>query len=447
MSIDWFGALFFASKGKCLPELIDKNGNRHKFNDIRKCEPLRCLLTESFLKNEHRPFIVYNGTHSIQHLDKLFVSARHKEIIVNEEVAFYFFEPLTHYIIKDGSNPNLEPHILKIDNEKSEINNIRCLELDSLQLWAEKHNIKNLNVYCTDFRSWEHYQSHYNKLKLLSMDLFVAWWSQRTIHPIKKFQNFLNSHDINPKLITKKFWSGAWRYDPSRHFITAFLAGKNLIDNNNVSFYFKVSNPEMTRRFWFGWKEFTFRYPSLSKTILNGNTILQERVPLYFGIEKPTSIDENGSDPAYDAEGYNIRTSHDPIETYYECFCAIVQESRVTQPWPNISEKTLNAIKNYRPFIMCAAPGTLKMLKEMGFKTFDEYWPEDYDEIISNKDRLARVCEIIEYIDSFNIEELKQMYTSMIPILIHNVNNLKNILPFYNELNSNLKKNFPDTTC
>ena len=447
MSIDWFGALFFASKGKCLPELIDKDGNRHKFNDIRKCESLRLLLTESFLKNESRPFIIYNGTHSIKYLDKLFISSVHKKILTTEEVAFYFLEPLTHYIVKENSDPELEPHILKIDNESHELENIRCLELDSLQQWVEKHDIQNLNVYCTDFKSWEYYQKHYPKLKLLSMDLFVSWWSQRVVNHNRYLHFFLKPHNINENKITKKFWSGAWRYDPSRHFITAFLAGKGLLNDNNISFYFKVSNAEMTRRFWFGWKEFTFRHPALSKTILEGNTILQNKVPLYFDVNHPVAIDEDGSDPAYDAQGKNVRTTHDPVNTYIESFCAIVQESRVTQPWPNISEKTLNAIKNYRPFLMCAAPGTLKMLKDMGFKTFDEFWPEDYDDILSNKDRLARVCEIIEYINSFNIDELKKMYVSMIPILKHNVENLKNIPSYYNNLNIDLKKNFPDTIC
>jgi hypothetical protein len=440
---NWFSSLVFSARGKILPIVIDSNGTKHNFLEIKNCEGLRHLLNESFLKTEKNPFIIYNGTHYITQLEKLLEKDHFRKIISNEEVSFYFFEPLTHYIYNPKRNPLYEPHILKIDNEDHEIEKIRCLELDSIEHWARKNNIKNLKVYCTDYKCWEYYQKIYPSLTLLSMDLFVVWYSQRLGLIENRTRMFcLYKHvNIKPNLITKKFWSGAWRYDPSRHFITAFLAGKNLINNNNVSFYFKLSNEDMISRFWFSWKEFSLKYPTLSKTLLNGNTLLQEIVPLSIEIANPKTIGENGTDPEYDAPGFNIRKSQDPVDSYYESFCAIVQESRVTQPWPNISEKTLNAIKNYRPFLMCAAPGTLQMLKDMGFKTFDAYWPEDYDNIKSNKDRLARICEIIEYIDTFTIEELQKMYTDMIPILKHNNENLYNLNKFYNELNSQLIEN------
>jgi hypothetical protein len=187
---------------------------------------------------------------------------------------------------------------------------------------------------------------------------------------------------------------------------------------------------------WFGWKELELKHPAFAKIVEEGNDRLRHKVPLSFAVDNPVARGPNdGIEPS---ENGNQRHTHDPTDTYFESFCAIVQESRVTQPWPNISEKTLNAIKSLRPFILCGAPGVLKMLKEMGFKTFDKYWPEDYDDIVSNKDRLVRICEIIEYIDTFDIEELREMYIDMEEILIHNLYNLKNIPDFYYQLNKKL---------
>ncbi len=444
MLTNWFSSLVFCARGKVLPEVIDENGDRHNFLELKNCEILQNLLSESFLKTERRPFLIFNGTHYVKHLEKIMLKENYKKVITNEEVAFYFFEPLTHYILREDRDPENAPHILKIDNKPEELEKIRCLELDSLEAWVKKYNIKNLKVYCTDYKCWEYYQKLYPSLTLLSMDLFVSWWAQRyaKLDRLNSYHLPKKIHDIQPDLITKKFWSGAWRYDASRHFITAFLAGKNLLDNNNVSFYFKVSNNEMKARFWIRWKEMMIKHPDLSNTLLEGNTILQDRVPLSFSVLNPIALDRDASDPESDAVGANIRLSQDPVESYYETFCAIVQESRVTQPWPNISEKTLNAIKNYRPFVLCAAPGTLQMLKDMGFKTFDAYWSEDYDNITSNVDRLARVCEVIDYINSFDLDELQKMYKHMIPILKHNNENLYNVPKFYNELNDQLMKNF-----
>jgi len=437
MEPNWFMGIYFRPKNNLLPELIDGEGNRNSLQYIGKIENLIDLIKESNITKHPNPIAVFNGTHTIDHLNKMFISPKHKEILQNKTLGFYFYEPLTHY--KPDPHGNIQPHILKIDNNDYELRNLRAYELDSLSQWATDNDIKYINVYCTDYKCWEYYQEVYPNLKLLSMDLFVEWWSHHI--RLEERRNFVNNREpmppeFFPEKIQKKFWSGAWRYDPSRHFITAYLEGKNLVDDNNVSFYYSMSNYEMKRRMWFGWKELELKHPVLAKTLEEGNERLRHKVPLSFAVSDAKARGPNdGIDPSEDG---NQRHTHDPEESYFESFCAIVQESRVTQPWPNISEKTLNAIKSLRPFVLCGAPGVLQMLKDMGFKTFDKYWPEDYDEIISNKDRLARICEIIDYIDTFTIEELREMYTDMEEILVHNMRNLKKIPNFYETLNKKL---------
>lgn len=435
---NWYLSIYFRPKNNMLPELIKKDGSRTPLIEIGKIEMLMLMIKESFLRNDDRPILLFNGTHYIDHLNKLFITPKHKTLLQEKECAFYFFEPLTHYISKPGKNPALEPHILRCDNEKHELKNIRCLELDSLNQWVADNDIKNLIVYCTDYKSCEFYKDIYPNLTLKEMDLFVSWYCTRYMALLERGESLQLTQDeyIRPELITKKFWSGAWRYDPSRHFITAYLAGKDMIKDNNVSFYFKVSNPEFKRRMWFGWKEFSLKYPSISEILLEGNTKLQELVPLSIEIAEPAGLDEYATDPEADGGGKNVRKNHDPINSYLESFCAIVQETRVTQPWANISEKTLNAMKNYRPFVIAGAPGTLKMLKDMGFKTFEKWWDESYDNIVSNKDRMVKLCETIDYINSFSIEEMQEMYKEMIPILKHNVENFSKIEDWYNKRNA-----------
>jgi hypothetical protein len=433
----WYLSIYFRPKNKLLPELIKKDGTRTPLMDIGKIEMLMLMIKESFLRNEDRPVLIFNGTHSIEHLDKLFITPRHKKLLQEEECAFYFFEPLTHYICREGRDPNLEPHILRCNNDPYEIANVRCLELDSLQAWVEKYNIKNLHVYCTDYKSCEYYKDLYPNLVLKEMDFFVSWYCTRYMAQIIRGDSLghLEKEYMKPENITKKFWSGAWRYDPSRHFITAYLAGKDLIKENNVSFYFKLPNSEFKRRMWFGWKEFSLKFPRMAEILLEGNTKLQELVPLSIEIDNPAALEERAQDPEADSDGKNTRKNHDPVNSYLESFCAIVQETRVTQPWANISEKTLNAMKNYRPFVIAGAPGTIKMLKDMGFKTFDRWWDESYDDVVGNKERLVKLCETIDYINNFSIEEMREIYKEMTPILKHNVENFAKIEDWYNNRN------------
>lgn len=436
---DWFSALYFLPRNKLLPELINQNGERTSLTSINKIEGLMDLVKESFLMTHPNPTIVYNGTHNIPNLDKLFVTEKHKKVLQTQQVDFFFFEVLTHYI--PNNTGVLEPHILKIDNEPDNVSKIRCYELDTLNKWAKDNDI-NLHVYCTDHRSWEYYKAIYKNITLKSMDLFVSWYSSRFKLQEDYNRKGLMPGDIYPpifiKKIQKKFWSGAWRYDPSRHFIISYLAAEDLTLNNEISFYFKISNQEMIDRMWFDWYNFSKQHPALSEKLLAGNQLLQDQVPLSFEVNNPILCKTNGDPDFNTPPQYNQRQTQDPTDSYEQCFCAIVQESRVTQPWPNISEKTLNAIKALRPFVICAAPGTLKMLHEMGFHTFEEYWPEDYDNITSNVDRLAKVTETIDYINQYDIKTMRKMYKRMLPKLLHNYNHIQKLSKFYNRLNKRL---------
>lgn len=440
---NWFNGLYFLPRNKLLPELIKKDGTRTPLNKIQRIEGLMDLVKESFIYSHPQPVIIYNGTHNIPNLDKLFISKQHTEVLKTQQIDFFFFEVLTHYI----PNPygHLEPHIMKIDNKPEELDKIRCYELDTLDAWAGEHGI-NLHVHCTDYMSSKYYKTIYKNITLKNTDLFVSWVSSRFYLQETFNRNGCMPGDQYPptdhlaKTIESKFFSAAWRYDPTRHFITSYLAGKDMIRGNQVSFYFNITTNEMKKRMWFNWREFEKKYPDLSITMCAGNEALKDMVPLSFEVVNPYGCGISESDPDYNTPAqYNKRQTQDPLDTYEKCFCVIINESRITQPWPNISEKTLNAIKSIRPFVMCAAPGTLQMLKDMGFKTFEKYWPEDYDNIQINSDRLVRVTEVLDYINEYSIKEMRKMYLEMLPDLLHNYYQLQRLKKFYAKLNMRLE--------
>jgi hypothetical protein len=63
---------------------------------------------------------------------------------------------------------------------------------------------------------------------------------------------------------------------------------------------------------------------------------------------------------------------------------------------------------------------TLKKLKEFGFKTFSDWWDESYDTEEDDSKRINKIFELIEHINTKSLDELKDMYISMIPTLQHN---------------------------
>jgi hypothetical protein len=81
-----------------------------------------------------------------------------------------------------------------------------------------------------------------------------------------------------------------------------------------------------------------------------------------------------------------------------------------------------------RPFILVAPPKTLAYIKSLGFRTFDEFWDESYDDELDHGERLAKIFEIIDYISTLSIEEMRELYSKMIPIVQHNLKRFKEFI-------------------
>ena len=64
--------------------------------------------------------------------------------------------------------------------------------------------------------------------------------------------------------------------------------------------------------------------------------------------------------------------------------------------------------------------GSLKKLRELGFKTFYPYIDESYDEEPDELKRFNMVMEQVNKLCSMELPELHDLYWSMSDILIHN---------------------------
>ena len=96
-----------------------------------------------------------------------------------------------------------------------------------------------------------------------------------------------------------------------------------------------------------------------------------------------------------------------------------------------ITEKTFRAISMAQPFILLAQPHILNKLKSYGFKTFSDFWDESYDGIEDDGIRFDIIKKIILELNNKSIADLSVMYHKMIPILIHNYNNLFKLNKYY----------------
>jgi hypothetical protein len=84
------------------------------------------------------------------------------------------------------------------------------------------------------------------------------------------------------------------------------------------------------------------------------------------------------------------------------------------------TEKTYKPIYMCQPFILFGNPHSLKKLKDYGFKTFDRWWDESYDNEIDLDIRLEKITKVLEEIASWDFDKCQQIGIQMEEILIHN---------------------------
>jgi hypothetical protein len=111
--------------------------------------------------------------------------------------------------------------------------------------------------------------------------------------------------------------------------------------------------------------------------------------------------------------------SADILESYNSFLVDIVTETYFSGRTFFLSEKTARPLVTKTPFLMFGAKNTLKNLKQIGFQTFDKFWSESYDGA-EGALRCQMISAVIEKISKMPVDQLKNLYNRMLPILEHN---------------------------
>jgi hypothetical protein len=128
------------------------------------------------------------------------------------------------------------------------------------------------------------------------------------------------------------------------------------------------------------------------------------------------------------------------LNLYRDFLIDIVAESFISGNCFYLTEKTVRPMAMKKPFIAMGPVNYLHYLQQIGFKTFNDFWSEDYDGF-ADTNRYNRILTLIDEIALKSPGELLTMYQKMQDILDHNYNLLIN----YSQTNvikiSNLSNN------
>jgi len=130
------------------------------------------------------------------------------------------------------------------------------------------------------------------------------------------------------------------------------------------------------------------------------------------------------------------------IQSHLDCFVNIVTETLFDVDSIFISEKIYKPIYMCQPFIIFGNPHSIKKLKELGYKTFDRWWDESYDNEIDINKRFDKIVDILEQISEWDMDKCYEIKKEMEDILIHNYKNMfktNEIYDLFNVLKTDIK--------
>lgn len=113
-----------------------------------------------------------------------------------------------------------------------------------------------------------------------------------------------------------------------------------------------------------------------------------------------------------------------PLAPFEQSYFSIVTESEMsTGGIRRFTEKSVKALLCGHPMIVLGNAFTLRDLRSMGFKTFHDYWNEDYDAVASPAERLSMALQEIDRLLTIDAASFRDMMIDLWPIVDHNIRN------------------------
>lgn len=213
----------------------------------------------------------------------------------------------------------------------------------------------------------------------------------------------------------KLFLSWNRRFRDHRIELALHLEQLNLVEKSYISFSkTHVENHNDT---------FSERAKRVLVTNKYANEAINEEVAKRFDDRLPLILDNE-----HDIVQMCGDSDHRSRPYYQNSLVSLVTETTFSESSVALTEKSFKPFKEKHPFILVAGAGAVNYLKDLGFKTFGEFWPESYDSWeLSPDERMKRIRSVLRIIESWDHDQILTFKQKVKPILEHNFNHLKNL--------------------
>lgn len=351
--------------------------------------------------------------------------------LINENI-FKLEEKTYSWYLKDILHPELIDYF-KSGKVKILVNiihdplyddySIRQFELEMNKLGIDGSNIIFLGG--TNFK--QYYEKHIDsRVKIYSGHLFIKGYVDITkqypmVGNLGYVNELVSEMDLSENTIRplKFLCNNRTMTKPHRACMAYFSLKYDLLSEGKFSFIQKISKNQLQS--------------NISSLLNDVNESIVEKIESILPYEIDTKFLKN-------EEKSHFGVNNNKKDWYSETYVNLVTE---TFFGPNVflSEKIFKPISNLQPFIVLGDYGTLAELKRLGFKTFEPFIDESYDNEMEAEQRIKKIEIEIKKLKDKSIREIHDWYYSIKDILIHNQQHLNTFESYecFEEIFKNIK--------
>ena len=245
-----------------------------------------------------------------------------------------------------------------------------------------------------------------HKLPEIQMEYFPVFRIDKCDIQLAIKESAISKYQPGPR--KKTFLCFNRRYNDHRLMLYLAIVQRGLIDQCYYSM--DKTQPEATRTFVENCKYLISRFSDMG---LNSTDVLAADKLLPLILDNPNFSQ------------YPMENSVDPVKHLYDnSLVNIVTETYFFNNIILITEKTNKPIAFMQPFILLGAARSLQHDKDMGFRTFGEFWDETYDLELDDKLRFIKIMAVIESIAKWTEEQRIEFTVKVKDIVDYNVNHL-----------------------
>ena len=204
------------------------------------------------------------------------------------------------------------------------------------------------------------------------------------------------------KHLTKHFGCFIGRSNAERLIIASHLYDQHK-DKTSLSFHFEPGSD--FHRVHLGLEDIIYYF---------GTQSLEYRQALSLIANAPIKITNETIYPIANKKAINNLT-----QSYANIFVDVVAETFYTGNVFFLTEKFWRPVANKTPFILQAGQYSLRRLRQLGFRTFSQWWDEGYDEDPGFQ-RINEIRKVIDRLSLYSLDQLRAMLIDMQPVLDHN---------------------------